>query len=75
MRTFAYARPDTLADAVALLAAHGAGARPIAGGTDLVIRLRDGSIRPDVVVDVKWIRELEAAIREPAAASSSAPGP
>lgn len=64
MRTFAWARPDTLADAVALLAAHGAGARPIAGGTDLVIRLRDGSIRPDVVVDVKRIRELDASIRE-----------
>ena len=45
-------------------AEHGSGARPIAGGTDLVIRLRDGSIRPDVVVDVKRIRELEASIRE-----------
>ena len=31
-------------------------ARPLAGGTDLIIRLRDGSIRPEVVVDVKAIR-------------------
>ncbi len=64
MRTFEYARPDTLADAVALLAGHGAAARPLAGGTDLIIRLRDGSIRPEVVVDVKGIRELDAAIRQ-----------
>ena len=41
----------------------GRSARPLAGGTDLVIRLRDGSLRPDVVVDVKWIPELDAAIR------------
>jgi carbon-monoxide dehydrogenase medium subunit len=64
MRTFEYARPDTLADAVALLAGHGAAARPLAGGTDLIIRLRDGSIRPEVVVDVKGIRDLDSSIRE-----------
>lgn len=64
MRTFSYARPGTLAEAVALLAAHGPGARILAGGTDLVIRLRDGSARPSVVVDVKRIAELSPAIRE-----------
>src|SRR5262245_54815406 len=64
MRPFAFARPATLAEAVALLGRHGVGARPIAGGTDLVIRLRDGSIRPDVVVDVKGIRDLDGSIRE-----------
>ena len=36
----------------------------LAGGTDLIIRLRDGSIRPRVVVDVKRIAELDGAIRE-----------
>ena len=64
MRTFSYARPATLAEAVALLAAHGPDARVLAGGTDLVIRLRDGSARPSVVVDVKRIAELDPAIRE-----------
>ena len=47
MRAFAYARPDTLADAVALLAEHGTDARVLAGGTDLIIRLRDGTLPPD----------------------------
>jgi CO/xanthine dehydrogenase FAD-binding subunit len=62
MRRFAYERPDRLADAVAILA--GGGARLLAGGTDLIIRLRDGSIRPDVVVDVKRVADLGAGIHE-----------
>jgi CO/xanthine dehydrogenase FAD-binding subunit len=63
MRPFAYERPDRLDDAVALLAEHGPDARPLAGGTDLIIRLRDGTIRPKVVVDVKRIAELDRDIR------------
>jgi len=64
MQTFAYESPTTLAEAVALLDAHGPDARLLAGGTDLVIRLRDGSARPGVVIDVKRIAELCPAIRE-----------
>jgi carbon-monoxide dehydrogenase medium subunit len=63
MRPFAYERPSRLGDAVALLAEHGAEARLLAGGTDLIIRLRDGSIRPKVVVDVKRVAELDGEIR------------
>ena len=55
MQPFAYARPATLAEAVDLLVRHGGGARVLAGGTDLVIRLRDGSYAPSVVVDVKRV--------------------
>src|SRR6266540_5181959 len=54
MRPFAYESPTTLADAVGLLA----------DGTDLIIRLRDGSIRPRVVVDIKRIGQLDGEIRE-----------
>jgi carbon-monoxide dehydrogenase medium subunit len=64
MHAFAYARPATLAAAVALLEEHGPDARVLAGGTDLVIRLRDGSLRPSVVVDVKRVPELRPEIRE-----------
>jgi len=64
MRAFAYERPADLAGAIALLAEHGPDARPLAGGTDLIIRLRDGSIRPRVVVDVKRIAELDDGIRD-----------
>lgn len=64
MRAFAYERPTHLDGALALLGEHGPEARPLAGGTDLIIRLRDGSIRPRIVVDLKRIVELDAEIRE-----------
>lgn len=63
MRPFAYARPTTIADAVALLAERGPDAQLLAGGTDLVIGLRGGEARPAVVVDLKRIDELRPAIR------------
>ena len=64
MRAFAYERPTDLASAVALLAEHGPEARLLAGGTDLIIRLRDGSAQPRVVVDLKRIADLHGEIRE-----------
>lgn len=64
MRAFSYERPTALADAVALLGLHGEDARVLAGGTDLVIRLRDGTYAPKVVVDIKRIPELVPAISE-----------
>ena len=63
MHTFDYARPTTLAEAVALLQLHGPRARILAGGTDLVIGLRDGKLQPAVVIDLKRIAELGPSIR------------
>jgi carbon-monoxide dehydrogenase medium subunit len=59
MRRFAYERPSTLAAATQLLADAGEEARVLAGGTDLVVGLRDGTLRPSVVVDVKRVEELQ----------------
>ena len=58
MHAINYEAPTTLKDAVALLAQHGEKARPLCGGTDLLIQLRAGVRRPDHVVDVKKIPEL-----------------
>jgi CO/xanthine dehydrogenase FAD-binding subunit len=63
MQPFAYLRPASLAEAVAVLDERGPDARVLAGGTDLVIRLRDGSVAPSLVVDVKRIPELAPGIR------------
>jgi CO/xanthine dehydrogenase FAD-binding subunit len=63
MRPFNYARPETLAEAVRLLVEGGPDARVLAGGTDLIIRLRDGSLWPPLVVDVKRVPELAPGIR------------
>jgi carbon-monoxide dehydrogenase medium subunit len=49
--------PTSVADAVALLAAD-PDARVLAGGTDLLVRLRSGDIAPSAIVDVKRISEM-----------------
>ena len=50
--------PNTLSEAVSLLASKGDRARLIAGGTDLLVQLRGGRRSVDVVVDIKGIPEL-----------------
>jgi len=64
MRPFSYARPSDLGEAFSLLAKHGPDARLLAGGTDVLVRLRLGHMRPAIVVDVKHIAELRADIVE-----------
>jgi carbon-monoxide dehydrogenase medium subunit len=58
MRRFVYERPRSLAEASRVLVEAGPGARVLAGGTDLVVGLRDDSIQPGVVVDIKWIEDF-----------------
>lgn len=53
-----YVAPETIEDAVGLLAAEKGLARVLAGGTDLLVRLRAGHIAPDLVVDVKRIAAM-----------------
>jgi len=62
LRAFAYKRPETLSEALALLDEYGSDARVLAGGTDLIIRLRDRTLTPTVVVDVKRIPEMAPSI-------------
>jgi len=62
MQTFTYRRPTTISETVGLLAGHGPDARLLAGGTDLIIRLRDGTLRPSLVVDIKRIAALQRGI-------------
>jgi CO/xanthine dehydrogenase FAD-binding subunit len=58
MRDFDYVAPNTLDEAVALLAERNGQARPLAGGTDLIDHVRTGRLQPDVIVDVKRLPEL-----------------
>jgi carbon-monoxide dehydrogenase medium subunit len=55
---FEYAAPKTVAEAVALLAEKGDRARVLAGGTDLIVQVREGRRSLDWVVDVKHIAEV-----------------
>lgn len=56
--SFDYKKPRTLHEACDLLWEYGGKAGVIAGGTDLVILLRDGKEQPQCVVDITHIPEL-----------------
>ena len=58
MQPFAYSAPTTIKEAVEILDKHGDKARPLAGGTDLLVQVRGGRFDLEAVVDVKKIPEL-----------------
>ena len=58
MRPFAYLRPTTLDQTIAALGDPFARPCLLAGGTDLIVRLRRGHLRPTIVIDTKGIRDL-----------------
>ncbi len=60
MHAFDYATPESVADAVVMLSDPGKNACVLAGGTDLIVQLRENRRRTDLVVDVKKIAELNA---------------
>lgn len=49
---FAFFRPESLEEALALAAEHGADARALAGGTVLVPEMNRGALRPGAVIDL-----------------------
>lgn len=55
---FTYHRPTTLEEAVALLG-ETRGVKVIAGGTDLIVKTRDGAPVPEALVDIGQIKELD----------------
>lgn len=58
MNNFEYEAATTIDEAVSLLAASGDRARVLAGGTDLIVQLRERLKDADLIVDVKKIPEL-----------------
>ena len=55
-----FASPTSVDEAIAALAADGAGAAVLAGGTDLLVQARTGLRNPGLYVDIKRIPELMA---------------
>ncbi|MCH2211931.1 MAG: xanthine dehydrogenase family protein subunit M [Fuerstiella sp.] len=58
MIDFEYTAPTQLDDAISQLSKAGDRARILAGGTDIIVQLREGLQSADLVVDVKKIPEL-----------------
>ena len=65
MEAFDFATPQSIDEAVSILASNGDRARIIAGGTDILVMMRAGRRLADVVVDVKSIPELNQLSYDP----------
>jgi carbon-monoxide dehydrogenase medium subunit len=55
-----YQAPQSLDDAIGLLARAGDNGRLLAGGTDLLAQMKTGAVAPALIVDLKRIPELGA---------------
>jgi CO/xanthine dehydrogenase FAD-binding subunit len=64
MPRLSYASPGTAEEAVALLSSASGLAKVLSGGTDLLVQLRSGRVKPDLIVDTKRIAGIMGIRRE-----------
>ena len=58
MRRFAYVAPQSLDEAVAVLKERGDGVKLLAGGTDLLVQMKEAGLHPSTVVSLHALPEL-----------------
>jgi xanthine dehydrogenase FAD-binding subunit len=64
MDRFTYHLSASLAEALKLLKQRGGEASVLAGGTDLLVQMKEGIVRPELVVDIGRLDELRGIRRE-----------
>jgi CO/xanthine dehydrogenase FAD-binding subunit len=58
MKNFDYIKVKDLNEATKVLSQHGENAQVLAGGTDVLVKLKERSIAPEILVDIKGIQVL-----------------
>ena len=58
MRFEYYHEPTNINECLELIVRYGTDGRILAGGTDLVVRLRSGQVRPKAVISLNGLSEL-----------------
>jgi carbon-monoxide dehydrogenase medium subunit len=59
MKKFDYFRPKTFEEALTLLAKHGEKAKLVAGGTDVVVMIKQKTIAPDILISLQGVPGLD----------------
>ncbi len=59
IKEFEYFEPSTLSEAISLLAQYRGKAKIFAGGTDLLIQMKQRDLTPEYLIDIKNIFELD----------------
>ena len=60
MRPFTYLVPKTLDEAISLLVSHGESAKYIAGGTDVLVKIKEGKLAPDYLVSLIYLFDISS---------------
>ena len=55
MKSFKYLTPKTLDEAISLHVSYGESAKYIAGGTDVMVKIKEGKLAPDYLISLKHI--------------------
>jgi len=58
LHRFEYIRPEHLGDVLDILKQRKGQARVLAGGTDLLVRMKEDAVRPEVLMDIGRVDEL-----------------
>ncbi len=59
MKTFSYLVPKTLDEAVSLFESHSDRVMYVAGGTDVMVKTKQGKIAPDYLISLKHLSDLD----------------
>ncbi|KPL18352.1 MAG: hypothetical protein AMJ92_08460 [candidate division Zixibacteria bacterium SM23_81] len=64
METFRYSVPRSVEEALHLIKEEGQAAKLLAGGTDLLVQMKEGLFRPSLVVDIGSLHQLRGIRKE-----------
>jgi len=64
LHRFEYLRPERLSEALDVLKKRGREAKVLAGGTDLLVRMKEDAVRPKVILDIGRVEELRGIRQE-----------
>lgn len=64
MPSFEYLKPTSIDEAISLLESHGEKAKYIAGGTDVLVKIKEKKIAPHYVISLRHLSELSYVRRD-----------